>query len=76
MDLWRQGFISLCFAPLHRPLGPSVILGKSHGAAAAAGPRLHCRMVGRCSKQDLKTGMQTFQWNTNIYCVELVEGEE
>jgi hypothetical protein len=23
-------------------------------------------MVGRCSKQDPKTGTQTFQWSTNI----------
>ena len=28
MDLWRQGFISLCFAPLQRPFGAKCYLGK------------------------------------------------
>ena len=44
-------------------------LHQDHGAAAAAGPYLHWRMVGRCSKQDPKTGTQTFEWSINIYCV-------
>ena len=74
--LERLGFISPCFAPSQKRLGPSDSLGKLCGAMATTRTGLSCRLVGASGKQDTKARQQAFQWYGDLHYVEFVEGEE